>query len=311
MNKKIGHIISSVLHSYLFVATVAIILGLFLPNIFQKLSGYTTIFLGIIFFLSSLKIDISSLKAEIRDWKVIFLVCAFILFVTPAIIYFLTLQIFPSLATAFLLLAVMPAGMTSPLLSEFVGGRQSLALVLTILTSLLAPLTVPFMVNLLAGETVSVDFFAMFKLLSLVIYIPFILAQAFTFVGHEVVERASPYFKTPSMILLGFLVASVVAKQSDYIIEKINMGGDLFVYLGGLVVLFVSLHVMGYFLVFWKSVEDRITITICVTYMNFTLAIEIANKFFPEPNVLLPVVLSVLPWALLLTPFQMILRRTR
>jgi len=309
MNKNIGQILYSILHSYLFVATVAIILGFFLPNIFQKFSGYTTIFLGIIFFLSSLKIDISNLKAEIRDWKAVFLVCAFILFITPAVVYFLTLQLYPSLAIAFLLLSAMPAGMTSPLLSEFVGGRQSLALVLTIFTSLLAPFTVPFMVNVLAGESVTVDFFEMFKLLSLVIYIPFLLAQLVKFVSREAIEKASPYFKTTSVILLGFLVASVVAKQSNFIFEKINIGGDLFQYLIGLIILFIVLHIMGYFLVFWKSVEDRITITICVTYMNFTLAIEIANKFFPEPNVLLPVVLSVLPWALFLTPFQMILRR--
>ncbi len=309
MNKKIGHIISSILHSYLFVATSAILLGLFLPQIFERLAGYTTIFLGIIFFLSSLKIDISNLKIEIRDWKVIFLVCVFILLITPAIVYFLTLQLYAPLALAFLLLAVMPSGMTSPLLSEFVGGRQSLALVLTILTSLLAPLTVPFMVSLLAGQTVEVDFWAMFKLLSLVIYIPFLLAQVVTFFGRQVVEKMSSYFKTPSMVLLGFLIAAIVAKQSDFIMGKINTGGDLFVHLSALFVLFIVLHILGYFLVFWKGAQDRITISVCVTYVNFTLAIEIANKFFPEANVLLPVVLSVLPWALLLTPFQMITKR--
>lgn len=301
--KNIRQIISSILHSYLFVALVAILLGVFLPNIFKQLSPYTTIFLGIIFFLSSLKIDISNIKREVQDWKVISWVSIFVLFITPVIIYFLTLKLYAPLALAFLLLSVMPAGMTSPLLSEFIGGRQSLALVLTMLTSLLAPFTVPLMIKILAGHSVTVDFWAMVKLLSLVIYLPFILAQIVKFTNKKIVEKTSSYFKTSSMILLGFLIASVVAKQSHFIIEGINRGGDLIYHLIGLLVLFFILHILGYFLVFWRGREDKITITICVTYMNFTLAIELANKFFPEANVLLPVVFSVLPWALLLTPF--------
>lgn len=304
-------IISSILHSYLFVALAAIVLGVFLPGLFTKLSGYTPVFLGIIFFLSSLKINISNLKTEAKDWKIIFLVCFFILFVTPFIIYFITLQIYPPLAIAFLLLSVMPAGMTSPLLSEFIGGRQSLALVLTIFTSLLAPLTAPFMIQTLAGHSVTVDFWAMVKLLSLVIYLPFFLAQIIKHTNHSLVEKTSSYFKTFSMVLLGFLIASVVAKQSGFILEGIQKRGDLFSYLAALALLFIVLHVLGYFLVFWKGKEYRITVAICVVYMNFTLAIELANKFFPETNVLLPVVFSVLPWALFFTPFKLLVNRRR
>ncbi|MDQ5922800.1 MAG: bile acid:Na+ symporter, family [Patescibacteria group bacterium] len=308
---NIRQIISSIFHSYLFVALAAILLGVFLPNIFKQLSPYTTVFLGIIFFLSSLKIDVSNLKREVKDWKVISWVCIFILFITPGIIYFLTLKLYAPLALAFLLLSVMPAGMTSPLLSEFIGGRQSLALVLTMLTSLLAPLTVPFVIKLLAGHSVTVDLWGMVKLLSLVIYLPFILAQVVKFTNKKIIEKTSPYFKTSSMILLGFLIASVVAKQSQFIIEGINRGGDLIYYLIGLLVLFFILHILGYFLVFWRGREDKTTIAICVTYMNFTLAIELANKFFPEANVLLPVVFSVLPWALLLTPFGMLVNKKK
>lgn len=304
-------IIYSIFHSYLFVALVAILLGVFLADIFKELSLYTTVFLGIIFFFSSLKIDISHIRREVQDWKIISWVSIFILFITPVIIYFLTLELYAPLALAFLLLSVMPAGMTSPLLSEFIGGRQSFALVLTMLTSLLAPLTVPFMIKVLAGHSVTVDFWGMVKLLSLVIYLPFILAQIVKFLNRNIVERTSPYFKTSSMILLGLLIASVVAKQSRFIVEGIKNGGDLVYYLVGLLILFLILHILGYFLVFWRGKEDRITITICVTYMNFTLAIELANKFFPEANVLLPVVFSVLPWALLLAPFGMLVNKKK
>ena len=49
---------------------------------------------------------------------------------------------------------------------------------------------------------------------------------------------------------------------------------------------------------------NRVTITICLTYLNFTLAIYLAGKFFNDPKIVVPVVLSVLPWSLLIIPFK-------
>ena len=86
--KNIRQVIYSIFHSYLFIALLAICLGIFLPEIFREFSKYSTVFLGIIFFLSSLKIDISSLKMEIKDWKIVLLVCFFVLFATPVLVYF-------------------------------------------------------------------------------------------------------------------------------------------------------------------------------------------------------------------------------
>ena len=55
--------------------------------------------------------------------------------------------------------------------------------------------------------------------------------------------------------------------------------------------------------------SDRVTVTICLTFMNFTLAIFLAGQYFPQPNVLVPVILSVIPWSLLLIPFRALTAR--
>jgi predicted Na+-dependent transporter len=68
--------------------------------------------------------------------------------------------------------------------------------------------------------------------------------------------------------------------------------------------LFLVYMAVGYVSVFWRDRADRITVSICLTFMNFTLAIFLAGQYFPEPNVLVPVILSVLPWSLLLIPFR-------
>ncbi len=289
--------------SYLSVVILALFLGILFSQEVLFLAEYSTIVLGAIFFLSALKINIREVADSLTDKKMLIVVNVFMLILFPVLIYYGTLALVPSLAIAFLLLAAMPVGMTAPLLSEIVGGKQSLALVLTVSTSLLAPITVPFVMNMLAGATVSIDFFDMFFSLAKVIFIPFILANILKLFWRKKINKVTVHFKSISVLLLGVLIMSIVAKQADVIIEGLY-GGSALVDLGLLFILFIVFHIFGYFTIFWREKSDRITTTVCLTYMNFTLAIYLADKFFQEPAIVIPVVLSVIPWAILLTPFK-------
>ncbi|MFC1623576.1 bile acid:sodium symporter family protein [Patescibacteria group bacterium] len=301
---KIFNIIRSITESHYLVIGLAFFVGIVYAESVVFLSGYSTLILATIFFLSSLKINLKEVKEYLTDKWMIILSNVFMLFLLPVFVYFTVDYFWPSLSIAFLLLAAMPAGMTAPLLSEISGGRQSLALVITITTSLLAPITVPLVVKFLAGASVDVSMIDMFILLATVIYIPFILAQFVKNFWQNKIDKISGIFKPMSVILLGLLIMVIVAKQSDVIVEGFNIGGEFTVYLLLLFVFFLLLHFLGYFIMFWKSRRDKITITVCLTYMNFTLAIELANKFFDEPNIIIPVVFSVIPWAIMFIPFR-------
>ncbi len=294
--------------SYLVVVLLALFLGVIFSQNIIFLAEYSTVILGAIFFLSALKINMREVVASFADKKMLVAVNVFMLILFPILIYYGTLAIVPSLAVAFLLLAAMPVGMTAPLLSEISGGKQSLALVLTVSTSLLAPITVPFVMQILAGATISVDFLDMFFALAEVIFIPFILANILKLFWQKGVDKVASNFKSISVLLLGVLIMSIVAKQADVIIEGLY-GGQTLKYVGFLFILFIIFHILGYFTIFWREKSERITTTVCLTYMNFTLAIYLADKFFQEPSVVIPVVLSVIPWAILLTPFKYIMAR--
>ena len=207
---------------------------------------------------------------------------------------------------AFLLLAAMPVGMATPLLAEISGGRQSLALVLAVVTSLLAPFTIPLVVKFILGAAIEVSFWDMFVLLAVVVYVPFILAQIFKHFWQNAINNISGIFTPVATIFLGLIIMGAVAKQAEVIIEGLNNGGEFLFYLGALFIFFILLHLIGYYFVFWRETRDRITITVCLTYMNFILAIELVNEFFTEPNVVVPVVFAVIPWAVLLIPFKYI-----
>ncbi len=301
---SVKHLFYRLIESYLFIVLLALFAGIVFPAYTVKLAPYSTLFLGTIFFFSALKIDLREINKYLHAKKMLVVVNLSMLIILPIIVYFTALAVVPELAVAFLILAAMPSGMTAPLLSEICGGRQSLALVLTISTSLLAPITVPFMIDLLAGGSVSVGFWDMFLSLAKVIFIPFLLANIIKYFWQSKIKATYYTFKPISIILLGLLITGIVARQSSTIVS--NLQDQFFLYLVPLFVLFIILHVLGYATIFWRDHKDRVTTTVCLTYMNFTLAIYLVGEFFTDPNIIIPVVLSVLPWSLLIIPYKYI-----
>ncbi len=269
------------------------------------LAPYSTHLLALIFFLAALKIDLKQLISYLKDRKMMFEVNIFMLIALPTVVYFITNWIYPELTIALVLLATMPSGMTDALLSEIAGGNKNLALVFTVSTSLLAPFTIPLMLKLLLGAAVVVPFMDMAILLGKVIFVPFIIANLLKMMFRKQIDEAYDWFTPVSIILLALLTIGIVAKQSD-IIRSALVGGKPMIYLALLFTFFIGIHLISYLMVFWRNHTDRIAITICSTYMNVTLAIYLADKFFTGTNVVAPVILAILPWSLLLVPFKAI-----
>jgi bile acid:Na+ symporter, BASS family len=289
------------------VIILALLGGLFLPNDLVLLAPFATIFLQVIFFLTSLKIDFKKVLKEIDDVYELVVPVVAILLVFPTVVYLVSSVVAPSLAVGLLLLAAMPIGMTAPLLVEVLGGKVGMALVLTVITSLLAPFSIPFVVGFFASTAVTVSAGGMFVSLAKVILVPFVLAQIIRHFWNKKIKFLYPKFKPTSIVLLGLLIAGVVARQSETILDGIGttIGYQLVVLT---VFIAVSLFI-GYFLVFWESCEDRVTVSACFTFMNFTLAIYLAGEFFVDPAILLATVLVIFPWSLILFPYRWLIRR--
>jgi BASS family bile acid:Na+ symporter len=289
---------------YLAIVTVALFVGIVLPQWFSVLSGFSTVILGAIFLITALQLDVREVFRHMQHVRVIATVVLATLIVVPVAVFYGARLLVPELALALLLLAAMPAGMTSPLLTKVAGGREAFALVLAVTTSLLAPVTVPLITLVTAGSVVEVDVLSMARSLAYIIVVPFILG--------EVVKRLWPPVKNISqrlhplsLVLLGLLVAGLVAEQAS-IIREWAYSGDIVVPLLVLFTFFVVLHGLGYVMTLWTRSSLRTASVISLTYMNFTLAIYLANTYFPEPSVVVPTTLAIIPWALLLAPFMLI-----
>lgn len=307
MTSHLTTALSRLLSSYVFVMSTALIAGLFFPKELSIFSPFTTLFLQIIFFFTSLKLNVREVLVEIKDVRVLALVNFLKLILFPIVVFFVAEWLFPSMAVPLLLLAAMPGGMTSPLLVEVVGGNQSLALVITITESLLAPFTIPLIMSQLAGAAITVSAFAMFTKLVSVIIVPFFLAQLIRLFWHKHIAHTFFTFKPISIALLALLIAGAVAQQATVILSKLNV--ETLMSALALFAFILIFFIAGYYLIFWRKAADRLSIAVCTAFINFTLAIYLANEFFADPHILLAAILIIFPWTLFLLPLKRFVER--
>lgn len=307
MNTSLIRIAGALIESYIVVVLLALGLGLSFPQWFGPLSGFGTFFLQIIFLLSSLRLDLKALRSSFSDIPMLSLSALFMLILFPIAVYGVASLIAPQLLVPLILLAAMPSGMTSPLLAEIMGGNKELALALTLTTSFLAPFTVPFIINILLGATLTIDTWAMFLNLALVIFVPFIIGQIVRKPLCVVIAKTQQWFKPLSIILLCLLIAGAISRQASFIVSAIE-NASVLALLATLSVFIALLFIIGYLSFYWRSCNDRLTIAASLTFMNFTLAIHLAATFFPDPAILLSTVLVIIPWTLLFYPFKAVVR---
>jgi BASS family bile acid:Na+ symporter len=290
---------------------IALSCGLLFPQWFTPFFTLTGVLLQFIFFASGLRIDLRSILPELKDFKLFAAVSLLRLVVFPIGVYFVSISFFPDLTVPLVLLAAMPAGMTSPLFVDMIRANVPLSLLLTAGTSLLSVVTLPVMLGLLGGDATVYEPTPMFQTLFSIMIIPILIAQLVRLpeTGRLTIMRGQSLIRLSSILALWLLIASIASKHSDAILEGLLGGRTLFA-LFIMSALLVAFHVAAYMVCYWRSKRDRITVTLSLSYMNFTLAIFLAETLFQDPGVVLVVILSMLPWNMSLLVFQWLVRRS-
>lgn len=271
--------------------------GFFVPSLFLPVHAGATLFLQIIFFFSSLKIDLGHLSRELVRWETLLVASGFRLILAPGVAWIVASLFAPDMKAPLLLLGAMPAGMTSPLFVEMFAGNIPLSLVVTVVTALLAPFTVPLLLQLLGDANFALPFGTMVWTLFQVIALPFTLAQFTRFLfGKSVTQTIGSVTKPFSLGALFFLVGSITAVHREALLESFHL--EFLIHFLIMLSLFLFVHGLSYYLFFWRNAKDRFTLMLSLSYMNYTLAIYLAERFFVDPAQILLVVLSFIPWNL-------------
>ena len=280
-----------------------VLIGLWYP-VDDKLMFVVKPILMIMLFLVFLKTDPLHILESIKDYKLMLYIVSVYMFIIPVLFYFSVKMFDPKLAVGVLLLTAMPAGVSSPTLTDIVKGNTALSVSIVIVTALVAPFTVPLLFWLIKFNNVSINPLLILKDMAIIVFLPLLFAHFIKKYVPSGIKEKDHLFTSINILLLFILVYAVISAQHDVILGgSIRIVRQLFI----LYIIFTLLHVIGYLMGYKQNKKSRTAIAIGKAYMNNGMAIVLAASHF-EPAILVFMVLSEIPWNTMLGPFKRVLR---
>jgi bile acid:Na+ symporter, BASS family len=297
--------VSLFIEKYFWLFLIAgIVIGLWNPMSLKTFPAFLPkTLLGMMLFFVFLKIDSLQVLENIRNYKLMIYISLVYMFIIP-LLFFFTINIFnPELATGILLLTAMPAGVSTPALTDIIKGNATLSMSLAIVSQMIAPFTVPLLFWLIDFNGHSINKLLMLKDIAIIVFLPMIISQVIKKYFPLAIKKTQHLFTSMNVLLLFAFVFLAISSQRNNILE--NTSGLVWK-IGVLYLVFIILHVIGYMICYKQNKENRIAVAIGAAYMNNGMAIVLAASYF-KPEILVLVVLSELPWNTLLAPFKKVL----
>jgi BASS family bile acid:Na+ symporter len=297
--------ISQFIEKYFWIFLIAgILLGLWQPVVFTAPKYLPKILLGMMLFFVFLKIDVLEVIENLRDYKLMIFIALVYMIIIP-VLFFLFVNIFDrQLALGILLLTAMPAGVSTPALTDILKGNISLAMSITIVTQLIAPFTVPFLFWIIGTKGLDINKLQLFRDIAIMVFSPLIVAQFIKHFFPAAIKRSQHLFTSANVLLLLIFVYIAISLQRNIILENpVSLVWKTVI----LYLVFIILHAIGYIMGYKESKENKIAMSVTAAYMNNGLAIVLASTYF-GPGILVLMVLSEIPWNTLLAPFKRIVR---
>ena len=297
--------ISGLIEKHFWLILLAgILLGLWSPVSFKAPPVLPKILLGMMLFLAFLKIDALEVLENMRNFRLMIYIASVYMLVIPLVFYFSTMIFDAELAVGILLLTAMPAGVSTPVLTDIAKGNISLSMSLAIVSQLLAPFTVPFLFWLVDINSLTINKLLILKDIAILVFLPLIISQIVKRYLPLTIEKTQHLFTSANVFLLFTFVYIAISSQRNVILE--NPAGLIWK-IAVLYLVFILLHIIGYMISHKETRENRIAVAIGAAYMNNGMAIVLAASYF-KPEILVLMVLSELPWNTLLAPFKKVVR---
>ena len=201
------------------------------------------------------------------------------------IIAFILVKIWPvapELAIGVMIIAAVPGGVTSNLLTSFAKGDVALSISLTAIISLLCVITIPFIVltsaELLGGSNITQDIslFSMSRDMFLIVTVPVILGMLLRKFSSGVALKLEPIAKKISIVLFILVLLGAIVAERENVISYFAQAGLITLVLN--VVMMIVAYYVAQFLA--SGTKQKKCITIECGLQNGTLAIFVATSIF-------------------------------
>jgi len=290
------------MHFSLFLIGAAVV-GMVMPGIDLIPKWLVLPIIASVIFLSTSKIAHEDFLAIQYSRAILFTLLRFIFL--PVLMFIAMNKFIPTYSSSIFLLALLPAGVMSPVLVHVMGGNITLALGIVVISSLMAPITLPLAFAFFGNSGVTLDAMSMFWNLAIVIVFPMFLyglcARHMSSLTVRIKQNASCF----TVLLMSGCMLIVVAQRREVLFQNIPF---LVKSLLVMSLAFASFYVMGWLYPSGKQKRTQIAYALTSGAMNNMLGISIAFLYFP-PEVSLFMVLTEVPWVLSLPLFQYLLER--
>jgi predicted Na+-dependent transporter len=293
---------------------MALVAGLLLPNIFLPLNPWNSFFLMAIMFATGLRLNFVEFMKEAKDWRTLVLANSMMLVILPFLVAIPLAAFAPDWTLPFVLAAAMPTGLTAPAVITILGGRTSLAILIAVSTSLLSPITIPLVLRVMAGQSVEINTGSMMWNIASVVILPLVLSAVTQwYVGHKHVERFANPIRLVNLLAFALVIASVAASSAQPTIPGGAQNGFMGIGTDGIIIVilmtvfWLGIAWLSSAMLAWRIGMDRMTVAFCLIYMNTTLGVWIADKFFHETGIAPKLVAIFVATTIILPIFKLFL----
>lgn len=290
-------------------AVLALAVGPFLQGEMWDLVFKWYLIVGLVFMLllSLLKTDLKAVFKCFQRLRWISSLSIVKLFIAPFIIFLFSFAVPAEYRIAMILLAATPAAMATPGLLSLLKGDINMGMVVSVLTNLMAPFTIPLILLYTVGAEVEFNVLSMFTFLLIVVVIPFVIGYLLEEFVPQFVDRIQPSIGSILTIHIFFFNFAAIAPHADVIWADFGLALQVLFFT---ILLSVLFHVLGLLVSLGSKPKMIVTSLVVMAYFNTGLAIVVANQYFDPTTVLMTVVYEF-PWTLGLIPLQMIFAKKR
>jgi BASS family bile acid:Na+ symporter len=269
----------------LLVIFFSVLAAIMMPRIGALFQPFPLYLMMLLLFLSFLSINLDAVFHLARKFFRSILFLSFLKAIAlPIGIYYLCKALYPSYAIAALLLSGISTGVVAPFISNVVKANSPLVLVMVVITSLIAPFTLPAIAKMLLSRSVDISLVSMIRMLCLVLFVPLAAVETLRRLWPPGVESIMKRQFPLSLITIALINLGVFSKYADFFHQKPSAILEAVV---------VAIVLAGIYLLVGitalpkAAVENQLAAAISMGNINNVLIIVFASQFFGplEPTV--------------------------
>jgi len=249
-------------------------LGLVIPDP-GKYAAFAILFLlFLIIFSSFFQFDLSwkANRSELLK-AAVFVSLRYILL--PILIFFMLNPFSTFFAFAFFFLALFPAGTSSPVIGQMLGGNYNLTILILVLSNFLITLTIPLLTPLFSKSILSIDAWGLFRTLLFTIVLPFFVHLPFRR-SAIFVNLSKNYLTSLVVVCLGIIFYIIVARNKSVLLSHLEIAIP---YLLGSVIFLILLYLAGALIFYRFSRPVIISGLIASGLNNIGLAVSLSTLY--------------------------------